>query len=324
MGRCVNWRRPEPARSSTSSTSCKRTAASTISSRAIPGAYTVSSGKNSKGRDDRAEAGEPGVISTSSTTRRRRCSQRATEPASCPGTKCRMDGFDQEWFGGEHPGSSIRSTSTCRTTSRSRTSTWRTNGCWPTTCSSRSSTRASSRISTSSPRRRSRASTCPTVRGAASRDRATTSRRSRTIARTDRRSYRASTIKRSATSSTTAQLSWRFYTSWYGSAVERIRRGLVELSGGQTHLRRARLGEASSTPQKTFLTDVPAGKLASFTWITPICDDSDHIELRRRIRTVVGHVARQRGRREQVLGFDGDLRAVGRLGRSVRSRRAAV
>ena len=30
------------------------------------------------------------------------------------------------------------------------------------------------------------------------------------------------------------------------------------------------------TPQKNFLTDVPAGKLASFTWITPICANSDH------------------------------------------------
>ena len=45
--------------------------------------------------------------------------------------------------------------------SRSRTSTWRTNGSWPTGCSRRSSTRASSRISTSSRRRPNRASTFP-------------------------------------------------------------------------------------------------------------------------------------------------------------------
>jgi phospholipase C len=31
------------------------------------------------------------------------------------------------------------------------------------------------------------------------------------------------------------------------------------------------------TPQKRFLTDVPAGKLAAFTWITPVCSDSDHV-----------------------------------------------
>jgi phospholipase C len=30
------------------------------------------------------------------------------------------------------------------------------------------------------------------------------------------------------------------------------------------------------TPQKTFLTDVAAGKLANFTWITPMCINSDH------------------------------------------------
>jgi phospholipase C len=31
------------------------------------------------------------------------------------------------------------------------------------------------------------------------------------------------------------------------------------------------------TPQKRFLRDVPAGKLASFTWITPLCENSDHV-----------------------------------------------
>ena len=31
------------------------------------------------------------------------------------------------------------------------------------------------------------------------------------------------------------------------------------------------------TPQQKFLTDVRAGKLANFTWITPVCNDSDHV-----------------------------------------------
>ncbi len=26
-----------------------------------------------------------------------------------------------------------------------------------------------------------------------------------------------------------------------------------------------------------YITDVNAGKLANFTWITPVCDDSDHV-----------------------------------------------
>ena len=31
------------------------------------------------------------------------------------------------------------------------------------------------------------------------------------------------------------------------------------------------------TPNWKFITDVRAGKLANFTWITPVCDDSDHV-----------------------------------------------
>jgi phospholipase C len=72
-----------------------------------------------------------------------------------------------------------------------------------------------------------------------------------------------------------AGLEWRFYTSvytipysglWSGyQAVEHIfdgpdwKRDIV-------------------TPQKRFLKDVAAGKLASFTWITPLCRESDHVE----------------------------------------------
>jgi len=70
-----------------------------------------------------------------------------------------------------------------------------------------------------------------------------------------------------------AGLSWRFYTSsylkplggfWSGyQAIDHIfygpdwKKDVIE-------------------PQKRFLTDVGAGKLASFTWITPLCADSDH------------------------------------------------
>ena len=31
------------------------------------------------------------------------------------------------------------------------------------------------------------------------------------------------------------------------------------------------------SPNWNFITDVRAGKLANFTWITPVCDDSDHV-----------------------------------------------
>jgi phospholipase C len=69
-------------------------------------------------------------------------------------------------------------------------------------------------------------------------------------------------------------LSWRFYTSkytypnsgiWSGyQAVEHI------FNGPDWH-------EDVITPQKKFLIDVAAGKLAAFTWITPTCPDSDHL-----------------------------------------------
>ena len=74
-----------------------------------------------------------------------------------------------------------------------------------------------------------------------------------------------------------AGLSWKFYTSKYGSpssgdgswwssyqAVNHIYNG----PDWKTDI---------ITPQKQFLKDVPAGKLANFTWITPICSDSDHV-----------------------------------------------
>jgi phospholipase C len=70
-----------------------------------------------------------------------------------------------------------------------------------------------------------------------------------------------------------AGLTWRFYTSgytvpnsgfWSGyQAVKHIFNG----PDWKTDV---------ITPQKRFLTDVAAGKLASFTWITPLCRDSDH------------------------------------------------
>ena len=53
-------------------------------------------------------------------------------------------------------------------------------------------------------------------------------------------------------------------------------RVLVGLSGRQAHLYGPTGEETSSTPQKQFLHDVRRGKLASFTWITPLCADSDH------------------------------------------------
>jgi phospholipase C len=70
-----------------------------------------------------------------------------------------------------------------------------------------------------------------------------------------------------------AGLPWRFYTStinndggeWSGyQAIKHIRYG-------------PDWGNDVITPQKNFITDVKAGTLASVTWITPICANSDHV-----------------------------------------------
>ncbi|MBV8372839.1 MAG: hypothetical protein JOY69_06235, partial [Candidatus Eremiobacteraeota bacterium] len=70
-----------------------------------------------------------------------------------------------------------------------------------------------------------------------------------------------------------AGLTWRFYTS-------KIDNDGGEWSGYQA-VRHIRFGKDWKqdiiTPQKRFLKDVAAGTLADVTWITPICANSDHV-----------------------------------------------
>ncbi len=73
-----------------------------------------------------------------------------------------------------------------------------------------------------------------------------------------------------------AGLSWRFYSSRYGShqgdsAVWSAYQAVKHIYEGPDWKNDV------ITPQKRFLQDVPAGKLAAFTWITPICPNSDHV-----------------------------------------------
>ncbi len=69
-----------------------------------------------------------------------------------------------------------------------------------------------------------------------------------------------------------AKLSWRFYASSYGTGLD--------WSGYQS-VRHIYDGpdwkKDVITPNWKFITDIRAGKLANFTWITPVCDDSDHV-----------------------------------------------
>lgn len=70
-----------------------------------------------------------------------------------------------------------------------------------------------------------------------------------------------------------AGLKWRFYTSRY-------RVPMSGLWSGYQAVKHIVYGPDWKTdvitPQKSFITDVAHGKLASFTWITPLCDESDH------------------------------------------------
>ncbi len=71
-----------------------------------------------------------------------------------------------------------------------------------------------------------------------------------------------------------AGLQWRFYTSGYGSPSG------GSLWSGYQAINHIYNGPDWTkdvvTPQQTFITDVKSGKLAAFTWITPICANSDH------------------------------------------------
>ena len=73
-----------------------------------------------------------------------------------------------------------------------------------------------------------------------------------------------------------ARLPWRFYTSKYDTPSS----GFGGVWSAYQAVRHIYDGPDWTkdvvTPQKNFLADVPAGKLASFTWITPICANSDH------------------------------------------------
>jgi phospholipase C len=73
------------------------------------------------------------------------------------------------------------------------------------------------------------------------------------------------------------KLSWRFYASWYGSASS----GDGAVWSSYQAVRHIYYGpdwkKDVISPNWKFITDVRAGKLANFTWITPVCDDSDHV-----------------------------------------------
>ena len=73
-----------------------------------------------------------------------------------------------------------------------------------------------------------------------------------------------------------AKLSWRFYTSKYQSPSSGGG-GFWSSFSAVKHIYNGPDWKFVITPQKNVLTDLPKGKLANFTWITPICANSDHV-----------------------------------------------
>ncbi|MGB8908790.1 MAG: alkaline phosphatase family protein [Candidatus Cybelea sp.] len=69
-----------------------------------------------------------------------------------------------------------------------------------------------------------------------------------------------------------AGLTWRFYTSEYTVPFSGFWSGYQAVK----HIFYGPDWQYVITPQQQFLTDVAAGQLASFTWITPECPNSDH------------------------------------------------
>jgi phospholipase C len=74
-----------------------------------------------------------------------------------------------------------------------------------------------------------------------------------------------------------AGLPWRFYTSEVVSPTGGTA-GLWSAYRAVRHIRRGPDWKKDViTPQSSFLTDVKNGTLSAVTWITPLCDDSDHV-----------------------------------------------
>jgi phospholipase C len=69
---------------------------------------------------------------------------------------------------------------------------------------------------------------------------------------------------------------WHFYTSWYETASSDAG-GYWSAYQAVSHIYHSREWKANVLyPQNRFITDVAAGKLSNVTWITPICNNSDH------------------------------------------------
>ena len=151
-------------------------------------------------------------------------------------------------------------------------------------------------------------------------DKVPTLRADRTVGRSETACFRYTTI---ATEADAARVSWRFYT------------GSITGDGGLWNAYQA-IDQIYNgpdwnvdvvNPPAQVLTDVGAGTTAANSRQSPGSRRPMPPQIMpgwRRRRPGVDSVRRRRHRREPVLGLDGDLHHVGRLGRLVRSRYAGV
>ncbi|MGB6644458.1 MAG: alkaline phosphatase family protein [Candidatus Cybelea sp.] len=73
-----------------------------------------------------------------------------------------------------------------------------------------------------------------------------------------------------------AKLSWRFYASKFGSASSG-NAGEWSSFASIEHIRDGPDWKNVISPNWKFITDVRKGKLANFTWVMPVCAESDHV-----------------------------------------------
>ena len=239
-------------------------------------------------------------------------------PGKLPGTNCRMDGFNHEH---RYGGPAIRSTSTCRTTRASRTWIWRTNG----SLADRmfESQLDESFVGASIHHRGAGEVKRRPARlywGCDGGRRSSTLTKQRIDGNAQRAVLRLQDAGRRARRRRNSP--WRFYATRYGNDQRRTA-GPGRLTRPSSTFSKGPIGNDVVSPNWSFITDVRAGKLASFTWITPTCDDSDHIACWGRVRPFVGRRARQHGRREKFW----DSTAIfvnGTIGRPLRPRPTAA
>ncbi len=117
-------------------------------------------------------------------------------------------------------------------------------------------------------------------------------------------------------------ISWKYYAPKF---VKKTSSALWNAFDVIAHVRNgSEWGTNVSFPQTNILKDISANQLPAVSWVIPSATDSDHPGLREGHRPLVGGQRRERDRQELGLELDRRDRALGRLGRLLRSGRAGA